>query len=54
MMRRVVGLIPRGGPIELFLVPDSVSRLVFQRPWYVLSCMWDSAYKRTLAVNRNE
>ena len=21
-------------------------------PWYVLSCLWDGAYKRTLAVNR--
>ena len=37
-----------GGPIELFLVPSSVPRLVYQRPWYVLSCLWDGAYKRTL------
>ena len=22
-----------------------------QRPWYVLSCVWDGAYKRTLAAN---
>ena len=22
--------------------------------WYVLSCMWDGAYKRTLAANRKE
>ena len=36
-----------GGPIELFLVPTSVSRL-----WYMQSCLWDGAYKRTLAVNR--
>ena len=36
-----------GGPIELFLVPASAPRL-----WYVLSCLWDGAYKRTLAVNR--
>ena len=28
------------------------SVLSFQRPWYVLSCLWDDAYKRTLAVNR--
>ena len=35
-----------GGPIELFLVP----LLVYQRPWYVLYCLWDCAYKRTLAV----
>ena len=37
-----------GGPIELFLVPASAP----QRPWYVHSCLWDGAYKRTLAVNR--
>ena len=41
-----------GGPIELFLVPASAPRLVYQRPWYVISCLWDGAYKRTLAVNR--
>ena len=40
------------GPIELFFVPASAPRLVQQRPWYVLSCLWDGAYKRTLAVNR--
>ena len=41
-----------GGPIELFLVPASAPRLVKQRSWYVLSFLWDGAYKRTLAVNR--
>ena len=30
----------------------SAPRLVQQSPWYVLSCLWDGAYKRTLAVNR--
>ena len=25
-----------------------------QRSWYVLTCLWDGAYKRTLAVNRKE
>ena len=43
-----------GGPIELFLVPASAPRLVLQRPWYVLSCLWGGAYKRTLVVNRKE
>ena len=43
-----------GGPIEQFLVPASAPRLVYQRPWYVLSCLWDGAYKRTLAVNQKE
>ena len=36
-----------GEPIELFLVPASVPRLVHQR-------LWDGAYKRTLAANRKE
>ena len=40
-----------GGPIELFLVPASAPRL---EPWYVLACLWDDAYKRTLAANRKE
>ena len=43
-----------GGPIELFLVQASAPRLVKQWPWYVLSCLWGGAYKRTLAVNRKE
>ena len=29
-------------------------RLVLQRLWYVLSCLLDGAYKRTLAVNWTE
>ena len=41
-----------GGPIELFLVQAGAPRLVYQRPWYVLSV--DGAYKRTVAVNRKE
>ena len=36
-----------------FLVPSSAPRVVTQRPWYVLSCLWDGAYKRTLAANRS-
>ena len=52
--RWVDGSILHGGPIEPFLVPHSAPRLVQQRPWYVLTCMWDDAYKRTLAVNRKE
>ena len=43
-----------GGPIELFLVPASPPQLVYQRLWYVLSCLWDCAYKITLAVNWKE
>ena len=43
-----------GEPIELFLVPASAPQLVYQRLWYVLSCLWDGAYKRTLATNQKE
>ena len=50
----VVGSILHGGPIELFLVPASDPRLVYQRSWYVLSCMCDGAYKITLAANLKE
>ena len=38
MVRWLIGLILHGAPIELFLVPSSASRLVYQRPCYVLSC----------------
>ena len=41
------GWVGGGGPIELFLIPASAPRMV-------LSCLWDGAYKRTLAVNRKE
>ena len=41
-------------PIELFLVPASAPRLVEQKLWYVPSCLWDGAYKRTLAANQKE
>ena len=41
------------GPIELFLILASAPQLVQQRLWYVLSCLWDDAYKRTLAANRS-
>ena len=50
MVRWVVGSITHGGPIELFLVPASAPRLVYQRLWYVLSCLWDDAYKKTLML----
>ena len=54
MVRWVAGLIIHDGPIGLFLVPASASRLVYQKPWYVLSCLWDDAYKITLAANQKE
>ena len=49
MVRWVVGSILHGGPIELFPVPTSAPRL-----WYVLFCLWDDAYKRTLVGDRKE
>ena len=50
----VVGSILHGEPIELVLVRACAPRLVKQRPWNVISCMWDDAYKRTFAANRKE
>ena len=47
---KVIGLIPHGGPIELLVNPASATQLV----WYVLYCLWDSAYKRCIAVNQKE
>ena len=38
----------------LFSVPTSDPQLVYQRPWYVLFCLWKSAYKRSLAAYRKE
>ena len=52
MMRSIVGSIPHGEPVKIFLVPVSAPRLVLQWPLYALFCMWDGAYKRTLAVYR--
>ena len=34
------------GPTELFLIPHSVPRLVYQQSCHMLSCLWDGAYKR--------
>ena len=38
----------------LFSVPTSGPQLVYQRPWYVLFCLWKCAYKRSLAAYRKE
>ena len=38
----------------LFSVPTSGPQLVYQRLWYVLFCLWNSAYKRSLAAYRKE
>ena len=51
MVLWVVESIPDSGPVELIFVQVSVPRLVKQRPWYVLSCLWDSA---ELVVNRKK
>ena len=53
MVRWLVGSILHGGPIELFLIPVNAPRLVYERPWYVVSWLWDDAYKRTLVANPN-
>ena len=49
MVRLFVGSILHGGPIELFLVPARVTKAVVCG-----TCLWDDAYKRTLAANRKK
>ena len=34
----------------LFSVPTSGPQLVYQRLWFVLLCLWTSAYNRSLAA----
>ena len=50
----VVGSKPNDRPFELSLAPASALRLVLHTSWYVLSCLWDGAYKRSIAANRKE
>ena len=50
MVRWVVGSIPHDGSIEIFLVLVSISRLVYQRSFYVLSCLWDGVCENSLAA----
>ena len=49
-----MGSVPHSGPSKQFLVSDSAQQLVKQRLWYVLSCMWNDTYKRSLAANQKE
>ena len=52
MVRWVVGSILHGmDPLSYFSF-QPVLHDWCNMPWYVLSCLWDGAYKRTLAVNR--
>ena len=39
-------------PLSYFSFQPVLHDWCNKRPWYVLSCLWDGAYKRTLAVNR--
>ena len=47
VVRCVIRSIPHDGPIELYLRPASAPQLVEQRLWYMLSHLWDSAYKKS-------
>ena len=49
----VVGSILHGvDPLSYFSRSSQCSMTGVTKVWYVLSCLWDGAYKRTLAVNR--
>ena len=41
-------------PLSYFSFQPVVHDRCKQRLWYVLSCLWDDAYKRTLAASRKE
>ena len=47
ILQWTIGLIPHGGPIEIFPIPVSAA----QKLCFVFSCLWDGAYKRCLAAN---
>ena len=40
--------------LRYFLFQPVLHHWCNKKLWYVLSCLWDGAYKRTLAVNRKE
>ena len=50
MVQMVIRSMLHGGTLDLFLVPGSATQLVHG----MLSCLWDDAYKRTLAANQKE
>ena len=48
MVQCVVGLIPHGRPIELFIIPASALQLVYY------SLLWCGSYKRSQAPNQKD
>ena len=53
MVPLVIGLIPDGGPIELFLVPASAPSLI-NKSHGMCYPVWDSAYKSYITANQKE
>ena len=52
MVQWVIGSILHGvDPLSYFLFLPVLHDWCNKRPSYVLSCLWDDAYKRTIAVN---
>ena len=56
MVPLVIGLIPDGGPIELFLIPASAPSLInhINKSHGMCYPVWDSAYKSYLTANQKE
>ena len=55
IVRWIIGSILHGGPIERFFCSSQCFTTgIAKAVWYVISCLWDSAYKRTLAANWKE
>ena len=51
LMVQWVRSILHDGPFELYVFPASTPQLGL---WYVLSCLLEEAYKRSLAANQKE
>ena len=54
--RHSLGSIRESSRMKVFVIFDALSDIhtTVTRPWYVLSCLWDDSYERTLAANRKE
>ena len=41
-------------PLSYFSLHPVLHDWYKKRPWYVISCLWNGAYKRSIAPNRKE
>ena len=51
MISWVIGSIPHGGSMELFLIQPVLHNWC-NKGWYVLSSLWSGSYKKAHAANK--